>query len=109
MEIFHRFIRLLTLNGSGGKLSKYKCYFFLKIFGLHGGLSPDIKSLDDIRLLDRIQEVPHEGPLCDLLWSDPDGNFNFFYKIVWISISPLEEQVLLLVKIFQKNSIIKMV
>ena len=83
--------------------------FFFKIFGLHGGLSPDIKSLDDIRLLDRIQEVPHEGPLCDLLWSDPDGNLNFFYKIVWISISLLEEQVLLLVKTSQKNSIIKMV
>ena len=52
--------------------------FFFKIFGLHGGLSPDIKSLDDIRLLDRIQEVPHEGPLCDLLWSDPDGNLISF-------------------------------
>ncbi|KAM3137185.1 Serine/threonine-protein phosphatase 2A catalytic subunit [Paramecium bursaria] len=47
------------------------------IFGLHGGLSPDIKSLDDIRLLDRIQEVPHEGPLCDLLWSDPDDRMDF--------------------------------
>lgn len=22
--------------------------------------------------MDRIQEVPHEGPMCDLLWSDPD-------------------------------------
>ncbi|CAI4210882.1 unnamed protein product [Parascedosporium putredinis] len=25
-----------------------------------------------IRLLDRKQEVPHEGAMCDLLWSDPD-------------------------------------
>lgn len=38
----------------------------------HGGLSPSLDSLDNIRQLDRIQEVPHEGPMCDLLWSDPD-------------------------------------
>jgi len=43
-----------------------------KIFCLHGGLSPSIDSLDHIRALDRLQEVPHEGPMCDLLWSDPD-------------------------------------
>ena len=43
-----------------------------QIFCLHGGLSPSIDSLDNIRALDRIQEVPHEGPMCDLLWSDPD-------------------------------------
>ena len=49
--------------------------FFLiimKIFCLHGGLSPSIDTLDHIRALDRLQEVPHEGPMCDLLWSDPD-------------------------------------
>lgn len=43
-----------------------------QIFCLHGGLSPSIDSLDQIRSLDRTQEVPHEGPMCDLLWSDPD-------------------------------------
>jgi len=42
-----------------------------KIFCLHGGLSPMLETLDSIRQLDRIQEVPHEGPMCDLLWSDP--------------------------------------
>ena len=40
-----------------------------EIFCLHGGLSP---SIDNIRNFDRVQEVPHEGPMCDLLWSDPD-------------------------------------
>jgi len=43
-----------------------------QIFCLHGGLSPSLDTLDHIRALDRIQEVPHEGPMCDLLWSDPD-------------------------------------
>lgn len=39
---------------------------------VHGGLSPLIDSIDKIRLIDRKQEVPHEGAMCDLLWSDPD-------------------------------------
>ncbi|KAI1265845.1 putative serine/threonine protein phosphatase [Xylariaceae sp. FL1019] len=39
---------------------------------VHGGLSPLIDTVDKIRLLDRKQEVPHEGAMCDLLWSDPD-------------------------------------
>ncbi|KAK0643582.1 serine/threonine-protein phosphatase PP-X isozyme 2 [Cercophora newfieldiana] len=39
---------------------------------VHGGLSPLIDMVDKIRLLDRKQEVPHEGAMCDLLWSDPD-------------------------------------
>jgi len=41
---------------------------------LHGGLSPEIGSLDDIRKINRKQEVPHGGPMCDLLWSDPEEN-----------------------------------
>ncbi|KAL2005203.1 hypothetical protein VTN00DRAFT_3053 [Thermoascus crustaceus] len=43
-----------------------------KILCLHGGLSPPITDLNGIRALDRVQEPPHEGPMCDLLWSDPD-------------------------------------
>ncbi|CAE6414429.1 unnamed protein product [Rhizoctonia solani] len=43
-----------------------------QIFCLHGGLSPSIDTLDHVRGIDRVQEVPHEGPMCDLLWSDPD-------------------------------------
>jgi len=43
-----------------------------RIFCVHGGLSPNIKQLDQIRTINRRQEVPHEGPMCDLLWSDPE-------------------------------------
>ncbi|VDP83465.1 unnamed protein product [Echinostoma caproni] len=44
----------------------------LRIFCVHGGLSPAIATLDQIRTIDRKQEVPHDGPMCDLLWSDPE-------------------------------------
>ena len=36
----------------------------------HAGKQEEIKYV--FRALDRLQEVPHEGPMCDLLWSDPD-------------------------------------
>ncbi|SCV03947.1 LAMI_0H12222g1_1 [Lachancea mirantina] len=42
------------------------------IFCVHGGLSPDVTTINQIRAIDRKQEVPHEGAMCDLLWSDPD-------------------------------------
>ena len=56
-----------------------------KVLCVHGGLSPQVQEIDQIRLIDRKQEVPHEGSpslrhnsmlmagsMCDLLWSDPD-------------------------------------
>jgi len=43
-----------------------------KIFCVHGGLSPSIAKIDDIAIIKRLCDVPYKGPICDLLWSDPD-------------------------------------
>lgn len=57
MDMFDMLPIAATING------KFLC--------CHGGLSPDISTLRDIKELDRYQEVPREGPFCDLLWADP--------------------------------------
>ncbi|KAL1427445.1 hypothetical protein MTO96_017400 [Rhipicephalus appendiculatus] len=43
-----------------------------KIFCMHGGLSPDLQSMDQVKRISRPTEVPDDGLMCDLLWSDPN-------------------------------------
>ena len=59
-EVFDYILLGAVVGGKGG------------VFCVHGGLSPDVETIDEIRVLDRKQEVPHEGAMCDLLWSDPE-------------------------------------
>merc|ERR1719330_1457721 len=43
-----------------------------KIFCVHGGLSPDLRSIEQIQAIQRPTDIPDGGLLCDFLWADPD-------------------------------------
>ena len=43
-----------------------------KIYCLHGGLSPSCKNIDEIKKVERFSDVPRNGLMCDMLWSDPE-------------------------------------
>ena len=45
-----------------------------KILCMHGGLSTELEKVEQIKLLVRPSDVPEQGLLCDLLWSDPEEN-----------------------------------
>ncbi|CCK69422.1 salt homeostasis regulator KNAG_0C03110 [Huiozyma naganishii CBS 8797] len=47
-----------------------------KIFCVHGGLSPGLNSMDEIRHVGRPTDVPDFGLVNDLLWSDPADSPN---------------------------------
>lgn len=47
-----------------------------KYFVMHGGISPELKKLDQINKIDRFIEPPMKGLMCDLLWSDPFDDKN---------------------------------
>lgn len=59
-----------------------ECFNYLPISGcvddkillMHGGLSPELHTIDQLKKIMRPTDIPEEGLLCDLLWSDPEEN-----------------------------------
>ena len=60
LEMFHRLVRLPAADSARGEQDLYAA-------------PPQIDNLDRVRKIDRVQEVPHEAPMCDLVWSYPDA------------------------------------
>ncbi|CEF64557.1 Serine/threonine-protein phosphatase 6 catalytic subunit [Strongyloides ratti] len=50
------------------------------IFCIHGGLSPEVQYIDQLLTINRNEDVPMNGPLCDLLWSDPEEDLHNDYS-----------------------------
>lgn len=46
-----------------------------QFFCVHGGLSPKLTVPKDVNEIERFQETPKSGLMCDLLWTDPTENF----------------------------------
>ncbi|KAH0025559.1 Metallo-dependent phosphatase, partial [Aureobasidium melanogenum] len=42
---------------------------------IHGGLSPELHTLEDLKSIDRFREPPTHGLMCDILWADPLEDF----------------------------------
>lgn len=43
-----------------------------KAIAVHGGISQQITTLNDVNNLDRFKEIEEAGPITDLVWADPD-------------------------------------
>ena len=50
------------------------CLINEKFITVHGGISPDLQKIEDLFIINRFQEPPNKGLMCDILWSDPAEN-----------------------------------
>jgi serine/threonine-protein phosphatase 2B catalytic subunit len=77
-EVYQDFMDIFDTMPLGGLING-------KFLALHGGISPEMKSIKDINKINRFKEPPKSGIFCDILWSDPldDPNGNLAEGFVY--------------------------
>uniref|UniRef100_M4C5P3 Serine/threonine-protein phosphatase n=1 Tax=Hyaloperonospora arabidopsidis (strain Emoy2) TaxID=559515 RepID=M4C5P3_HYAAE len=71
-RIYKAFMDLFDFLPLGALIDK-------RLLCLHGGLSPALHHLDQLRMLHRFQEIPPDGIFADIVWSDPDAKTRGFH------------------------------
>lgn len=71
-RVYHALMRVFDLLPIGAVIENQQ-------LNIHGGLSPSFMNLDQLKVFNRFQEIPSDGPFCDLVWSDPDPNLEGFH------------------------------
>ncbi|OBA21430.1 Metallo-dependent phosphatase [Metschnikowia bicuspidata var. bicuspidata NRRL YB-4993] len=71
LKVWHHFTELFDFLPLGATIDG-------RIFATHGGLLPLCQQLDQIRVVDRFKEIPHDGIMADLVWLDPDPDIADF-------------------------------
>ena len=64
IKIFKKFIDLFNVLPITALIEN-------RILCMHGGLAYGLKKVEELKILRRPTDIPDEGILCDLVWSDP--------------------------------------
>lgn len=59
------------------------CIVNNKFLAIHGGISPDLKTLEDLNNIKRVKEPPRTGLFWDILWSDPVEDDNGYCESIY--------------------------
>tara|TARA_B100000029_G_scaffold516504_1_gene630381 strand:+ start:13384 stop:14331 length:948 start_codon:yes stop_codon:yes gene_type:complete len=76
MDVFNRMPIAATIGSPDHDLEIDRLNPSPLMFCTHGGISPSLRYIKEINSIKRPCEVPEQGLLCDLLWSDPNTETN---------------------------------